>query len=257
MMSRYDEVIALGVFTLEDAVKLVGSTAGAASLLQRHLKKGRVVRVRRGLYISIDPLGGQPTANKFQIASKIVPSGYVSRHSAFEYHGHYNQITYSVTVAAPTFFRAFSFDSIEYRAVHSVGSFGISKTPEGVAVTDIERTVLDGIDTFSRDMGLEELDECLSLVAAVNEKRLLDYLEKYDKQFLYQKAGFFLYPQKSKLFLSDNFFDECIRNIGASKRYLLKPVAGVKVSYDSRWHLVVPEYYARQRQRGTSDATVQ
>lgn len=242
-MSRYEEVIGLGCFTLAEAAELVGSTAGAASLLHRYLKKGQVARVRRGLYASINPVDGQPATSRFQIASKIAAGAYVAYHSAFDYHGFANQVTSAVTVAVSSAFRAFTFDGVEYRSAHDSGSFGVMNTVEGVAVTDVERTVLDGIDGFAKDMGVEELTACLVLVPSLSEVRLLDYLGNYGKQFLYQKTGFFLSRLQTELGLSDDFFGVCQRNIGASKRYLLGPADEMSVAYDSRWRLVVPQEY--------------
>lgn len=242
-MSRYEEVIGLGCFTLAELAKLVGSAAGAASLLHRYLKKNQVARIRRGLYVSINPIDGQPTANRFQIASKIAAGAYVAYHSAFDYHGLANQVTNVVTVSVLSAFKAFTFDGIEYRPAHDSGSFGVVSTVEGVAVTDRERTVLDGIDGFAKDMGIEELIECLALVPSLNEERLLDYLGNYGKQFLYQKVGFFLSRLQTEQGLSNDFFEVCQRSIGASKRYLLEPADGMSVAYDSRWRLVVPREY--------------
>lgn len=55
----------------------------------------------------------------------------------------------------------------------------------GVRVTNIERTVLDGIHDLEKVTGLEELLRCLELVSAVDEGRLLSYLTVYGKQVLY------------------------------------------------------------------------
>jgi predicted transcriptional regulator of viral defense system len=189
---------------------------------------------------------GQPTADRFQIASKVRPGAYVAHHSAFEYHGYYNQVTNVVNVAVQPPFKPFVFDFLEYQPAHDSGRFGVTQASNGVRVTDVERTVLDGMDGFAKGMGLEELDECLSLVAALSEERLLEYLESYGKQFLYQKAGFFLSSRQREFGLSDAFFDECQSKMGASKRYLVEPVGNMKAAYDSSWHLVVPEHYARQ-----------
>lgn len=245
-MRRYEEIISLGVFTFDEAAELVGNATNATALLNRYQKRGQVARVRRGLYISISPVDGQPTADRFQIASKVRPGAYVAYHSAFEYHGYYNQVTNVVNVAVPSPFKPFTFDFLEYQPAHDSGNFGVTQAANGVRVTDVERTVLDGIDGFAKGMGLDELDECLSLVVALSEERLLQYLGSYGKQFLYQKAGFFLSPRQKEFGLSDEFFNVCQNEMGASKRYLVEPTQNTKAVYDSSWRLVVPERYARQ-----------
>ncbi|MDR0519503.1 MAG: transcriptional regulator, partial [Clostridiales Family XIII bacterium] len=115
---------------------------------------------------------------------------------------------------------------------------GVATRQDGVRVTDMERTALDGIHDFEKVMGLEELLRCLALVPSVNEDRLLAYLAAYGKQVMYQKTGYILHHFRHELNLSNAFFDECAAHIGKSTRYLTSGKSGV---YDKRWRLVAPE----------------
>ena len=112
--------------------------------------------------------------------------------------------------------------------------------PDGVRVTDIERTVLDSINDFEKIAGLEELLRCLELIPHINEEKLLDYLERYGKQFLYQKAGYVLAHLKNELRLSERFFEVCEQKVSKSVRYFYNGVEHEPNAFDTRWQLFVP-----------------
>ena len=90
---------------------------------------------------------GAPVANRFQIASKITPTSYVSHHTAMEYYGITDQVYYDVYVASETSFREFEFDGYTYRYVASKDMEGV-ETPAlsgGIRITNRERTLVDCI----------------------------------------------------------------------------------------------------------------
>jgi predicted transcriptional regulator of viral defense system len=97
------------------------------------------------------------TPLQYAIASRAAPDAYVAYHSAFEYHGLANQVYYDVFVATQSRFREFEHDGITYRRVQSPYEDGIEAKADGVRVTDLERTVVDGIGNFEKSGGLEEL----------------------------------------------------------------------------------------------------
>ena len=117
---------------------------------------------------------------------------------------------------------------------------GIEEKPDGVRVTDIERTVLDSINDFEKIAGLEELLRCLELIPLIDEEKLLEYLERYGKQFLYQKTGYVLTHLKNELRLSERFFEICEGNVSKSVRYLYNGIEHEKNAFDNRWQLFVP-----------------
>lgn len=60
------------------------------------MKEGIVAKIRNNMYICISGETGAPIANRFQIASKITPTSYVSHHTAMEYYGITDQVYYDV-----------------------------------------------------------------------------------------------------------------------------------------------------------------
>lgn len=239
-MNLYFELLKQPVFTIEYVNRYYNKIESARSAVKRLMGRGHVVKIRNNLYTCISGETDAPLANRYQIASAITPTSYVSHHTAMEYYGVSNQVFYEVYVSSEEMFRNFEFDGYIYHCVCSKCNKGIENVSYsgGVRVTDKERTVIDSIKDMDKISGLEEVAENIQSISGLNEKRLLAYLECYHNQFLYQKAGFLLETQQQRLFISDEFLKVCRERIGLSKRYLTKDCQAGK--YNSNWRLVIP-----------------
>jgi predicted transcriptional regulator of viral defense system len=184
---------------------------------------------------------GQAVPNRYRIASHIAGGAYISHHSAFEYYGCANQVFYEVYVSGDKRFGPFEYDDVTYRYIAPRVGVGVEEKPDGVRVTDRERTVLDSVNDFEKIAGLEEVLRCLELIPQVDEKKLLEYLERYGKQFLYQKAGYVLSHLKNELRLSDRFFEVCEDMVSKSVRYFYGGIEREQNNFDKRWQLFVPK----------------
>jgi len=240
-LKYYKELIQLQCFTHRDVERVTGNAKTAESLLYHYQKKGYIKSVKRNLYVAMSMETGQPVPNRYRIASHITEGAYISHHSAFEYYGYANQVFYEVYVSGEKRFNHFEHDDLTYRYIAPRMSVGIEEKPDGVRVTDIERTVLDSINDFEKIAGFEELLRCLELIPRINEEKLLEYLKQYDKQFLYQKTGYILNYLKSELRLSDRFFEICERSVSKSIRYLYNGIEHEPNAFDSRWQLHTPK----------------
>jgi len=239
-MKYYEKLLKIGCFTWGELCEIVGTRNTADTLAQNYLKKGYIQNVKRGLYVAVDLATNESAANKFRIACKITPSSYVSHHSAFEYYGCSNQVSYQVEVSSDNVFTTFEYAGITYAYISSRINDGVITHTDNVRITDIERTILDGIHDFEKIMGLEELLRCLELIPVVKGDKLLSYLDAYSKQVLYQKTGYILEYYRNIWNLSDSFFSTCESRIGKSKRYLHMPSKYGKMEYNRRWRLIVP-----------------
>ncbi|MDR0324924.1 MAG: transcriptional regulator [Oscillospiraceae bacterium] len=263
-MKHYEQLLKMGCFTWDELCGVIGNQNTADSLARSYQKKGYIQSVKRGLYVAVDLATGEPAVSKYRIASKLTQSSYVSHHAAFEYYGCANQVSYQVEVSSRIPFAPFRFNGTTYAYISSrlqdsevtrLGS--VITQPDRVRVTDMERTVLDGINDFEKIMGLEELLRCLELIPAVKEEKLLAYLDAYGKQVMYQKTGYILGHFRDVWNLSDGFFSACESRIGKSKRYFYKPSAYQEIEYDSRWRLVIPPNLMSITNKGVSyDADV-
>ena len=88
-----------------------------------------------------------------------------------------------------------------YCFVESKSLEGIEKPPYsgGVAVTNLERTIVDSIKDMDKISGIEEVVQNMESVHQMQEKRLLRYLELYKNQFLYQKIGYLLWQHREQM----------------------------------------------------------
>lgn len=237
-MVGYAELSKLNTFSMADVCNLVGNKKTASSLILRLSKKGLVKKIRNNLYSCVNVADGSVVASRYHIACGINETAYLSHHSAFEYAGMANQVYYEVYVSSNVRFADFEFEGITYKYVASKLDTGIvePKNTQGIRVTSLERTVVDSIKDFEKIGGLEELLNCISSIIHLDEKQLIEYLDAYDMQFLYQKTGFILEHYKNELKISDKFIDYCKNKIGKSTRYLTKDSS----TYCNEWRLVVP-----------------
>jgi len=255
-LNIYFELLNKPVFSIEDIDRYYNNIHSARSAVARLTKAGLVVKIRNNMYTCINGENKTTVANRYQIASSITSSSYISHHTAMEYYGLSNQVYYDVYVSSKTPFRDFEFDGYSYRFIKSRGLDGVvcPKYSGGIKITDLERTVLDSIKDMDKISGVEEVIETISGIEHLNEKKLLDYLSQYQNQFLYQKSGYILRIFSKQLNLSEEFFTTCKSKIKKSKRYISSDIqSGV---YNDEWQLIVPESIVNMMNGGTEYASI-
>lgn len=239
-MDIYKEMAKHPVFSIADVNQYYNNVGSARSAVKRMMQYAKALKIRNDMYTCISMEHDGPIANRFQIASAISESSYISHHTAMEYYGISDQVYNEVYVSSETRFQDFEFDGYTYRFIKSRLTKGIDSPSfsGGIKVTDKERTIADCLKDMDKIAGPEEVLANISSMSYIDEKKLLEYLSLYDNQFLYQKAGFLLWDYRESLGLTDTFFDICREHIGKSKRYLTKDDPQVK--YIAEWRLVVP-----------------
>lgn len=255
-MNLYYELLQYPVFSMREVNALYSSERTARVALEKLLKENMVLKIRNGLYTCVSGENGGPVANRYQVASAITPSSYVSHHTAFEYYGSVDQVFYEVYVGSETRFHDFEFDGYTYHYVKGQMKDGIV-SPEfggGVRVTDKERTIIDSIKDMNLIAGLEEVLSCVISVANIDEEKMSDYMVQYDSAFLYQKIGFIFSEYQSELGISDAFINLCKDKIGNSKRYLTNGISSP--TYSSEWKLVYPRNIKNIKNGDIEDAAV-
>ena len=255
-MNLYYELLQYPVFSMKEVNALYSSERTARVALGKLLKGNMALKIRNGLYTCVSGENGGPVANRFQVASAITPSSYVSHHTAFEYYGTGDQVFYEVYVGSQTRFHDFEFDGYTYHYVKEQMRDGIV-SPEfsgGIKVTDKERTIADSIKDLNRIAGLEEVLSCVVSVNSIDETKMLKYLAEYDSAFLYQKTGFIFSEYQTELGISDSFIKICKDRSGNSKRYLTNGIS--EPGYSGEWKLVYPKNIKRMKNGGIEDATI-
>ncbi|MFH5835192.1 type IV toxin-antitoxin system AbiEi family antitoxin [Proteiniclasticum sp. C24MP] len=239
------------VFTIDDVKKIVGNEKTSYSRIHSLMKRDLVRKVRKNIYSVVNPATAQLVATRYQIACAITDTAYISHHSAFEYYGLANQVFNEIYVSSETKFNHFEYNHITYKYIASRMSEGVSdaKNTTGVRITDMERTVIDSIRDFNKIGGFEELLNCLQGIHYLNEKRLKRYLDIYNTQGLYQRAGYLLDRYKNEMQLSNEFIEYCKGKIGKSRRYLVSDTKDDSF-YNSEWELMIPEKLFEIRDHG-------
>jgi len=211
----------------------------------------KIKKIKKDLYALINPLTNNIYAYKYEIASSISNTSYISYHSALEYYGLANQVYSYVIVSSITRFRNFEFDGIDYNFKSTNNSYMVNEISH-IKVTSLEKTIIDCIDRIDLAGGIDELLEALDLVEYVDEKELLKALDFYNKKILYRKAGYILSFYKDDLNLSNTFFEMCYKHVNNNKFYFLDEEY-YELEFDKKWNLFVPKNLFNFRDGGIID----
>lgn len=253
-MAKYlSELHTKKLFNLEDITSLTDNINTGKDLLLNYKKQNLIVQIRRNLYSATDLATKATVANKFEIGSHISDSAYISYHSALEYHGIAHQVFFTLYISSETRFNDFEFEDMQYHYCKSNISEGIETPPMNslIRVTNIERTVIDCLDRIDRAGGLEELIHCLSMINYLDEKKLISYLNLYNKVFLFKKAGFILKNFQANMKLSDEFISLC-HQIGAPHvKYLTEP--GESDTFHKHWNIYAPKNILSYLEQGNNE----
>jgi len=253
-MQQYIERLhSLKLFELKDVTAMTGTMRSAQELLRNYVKRGIAVQIRRNLYSVTDLATKATMANKFEIGSHISTSSYISYHSALEYHGIAHQQFFNLYASSDSRFNDFAFEDIYYSYCKSNVSEGV-ETPfmdSKVKVTNLERTVVDCLDRIDRTGGLEELIHSLAMITYLNESKLLDYLEVYNKAFLYKKVGFVLDLFRSELKLTSDFINFCHQKGAAHVKYLTD--VQESDTFYKKWNIYAPGNILSYLEQGNNE----
>lgn len=252
IMKYYEQLLRMEVFNFADVKQLTGSADSAKNLLDRYVKKGFVKKVRRNLYYCVNLENRNSTANRFVIGSNINQTAYIFYHSAFEYHGLAHQTFYEISIASDKVFRNFDFEGITYKYVKSHFDNGVivPETNSKIRVTNLERTVIDCIKSIELAGGIEELFQCLDSVLMLNNDKLFEYLNLYDIQFLYQKAGYIFEKYQKDFSIKDELIDACLQKVGSSIRYFDEDARDGNGLLIKKWNLIVLKSTVKDTSQG-------
>lgn len=193
------------VFTLADVADITGlGDASARSFIRKLVARGVATRLRSGLYILVPfELGRerQYMGNPYVVARELMggKAYYLSHASAMDIHGMVTQPQLVVYVTSPASMRGRSVLGTEFRFVRCKPSdvFGTTERwvekQERVVVSDIERTVVDGLKQPEHCGALTEVAKGLAMRRAeVSAKKLVDYALRLDVGAVIRRLGFLM-----------------------------------------------------------------
>jgi predicted transcriptional regulator of viral defense system len=193
------------VFTLADVADITGlKDASARSLVRKLVDRGVATRLRSGLYILVPFELGRAReylGNPYVVARELMSGKayYLSHASAMDIHGMVTQpqLVVYATSAAPT--RGRTILGTEFRFVRCKRSdlFGIAEhwvdKQEKVVVSDVERTVVDGLKQPRHCGGLTEVAKGLSMRQTdLSAKKLVDYALRLGVGAVIRRLGYLM-----------------------------------------------------------------
>lgn len=223
------------IFTVSDTMDILDKTAEQArKMLARLVKRDSLIRLHAGLYMI--PLPGQDAtqlSNWLLLARELSSNrDYIlSHYSAMRLHGLTTHKRRS----------SISIGELEYHFIQSKDAMvwgqqthWISKT-ENVLITDLERTLLDGLANPQYCGGIKEVVRGLWLSRRqLNCTKLVEYTKQFSSKAVIKRLGFYL----EILAIKNDVLPQLREQIILANDYVNADPQGKKYgSYVKRWHL--------------------
>jgi predicted transcriptional regulator of viral defense system len=193
------------VFRLDDVRDITGlSETSARSFVRKLVDRGVATRLKPGLYVLIPfELGRerQYPGNPLVVAREIMNGEdyYLSHATAIEIHGMTTQPQLVITVSTPKPRRSVTALGVEFRFVRCRRKhfFGLTEhwvtKQEKVRVSDLERTIIDGLKQPEHCGGVTEVAKGLWMRRRdVNLDRLVQYARRIGVGAVVRRLGFLL-----------------------------------------------------------------
>jgi predicted transcriptional regulator of viral defense system len=245
------------VFTVADLAEHMSSRAGVGerareAILAYHLKAGRIVRVRRGLYAVIPPGANASSypVDPYLVASKLTPDSVLSHHTALEFHGRAYSVYFHIMYSASRPLGHLTFRSNVYRGTMFPRALVLAgKTLAGVStaeidgmdfrVTSLERTLVDVLDRPDLSGGWEEIWRSLESVAYFNLDKVVEYALALGNATTGAKVGFFLDQHRETLMVEDSHL-KALYGMRPRQPHYLERSKRTPGRLVPQWNLVVP-----------------
>ncbi len=193
------------IFSVADAQRILGASYDAAQkVLRRLTRAGWLVRLAAGSYAIVPLSSGDvptPQANRYVIARELLGETpyYISHDSAMDIHNMLTRPVTSVYVTTPRRLARRDILGVSYRFVYAPsgalwGSEPVWVTPyERVTVSDLERTILDGLARPDLCAGVGQVATGLWMRHDdLDWGRLADYALKLGTRAVAQRLGYLL-----------------------------------------------------------------
>jgi len=234
------------VFSLSDAQAITGKNyQSTLQALHRLIAAGWLVRLGGGKYAIVSPESGpdaNPAANRLAIGRELVgdPLHYFSHETAMEVHDLLTRPITGVTLTSVRRIKSKQVAGIFYRFIYAKADdiWGVISTwispSEQIQVSDLERTIIDGLNRPDLCSGISEVATAMLIgKARIDWSKLADYAIRIDKNSVIKRLGYL----SELLGLSDpSIIDELNRNINSSYAQL-DPALPAEGKYLDRWKL--------------------
>lgn len=243
------------VFTHEEFASFLDAEGSRSlktqeALLAYHVKTGRILRVRRGLYASVS-FGASPDTfpvDTFLLAGKMAEDAVIAYHTALEFHGKAHSVQERLVFLTSRAIRPVNFRGYEFRGVRFPNSlvkenqqfFAVDtaeRTGLTLRVTSLERTLVDILDRPDLGGGWEEIWRSLESVEFFDTDKVVDYTLLLDNASTAAKVGLYLEQHQKDLMVDDAHLDRLRQHTPKQPTYMARNSKGRLVK---KWNLVVP-----------------
>jgi predicted transcriptional regulator of viral defense system len=245
------------IFDMQDAIVAATQEMIPLNQLRKVLsnltKQKLILRLRRGLYVSIGFPPEQAHTHPFVISTHLIQPAAISHWSALQHHGLTEQIPQIVTASTPSKVitpsmrekkvlrpkkkHAWEIDGVRYEYIHVQQKhfFGMEKIwldeHFQVSITDKERTLLDVFIYPKMFGGIgEALGVLENALPTINIKKLVNYAIHYNTKSVAKRLGwaleYFGVPDKHL---------KPLLNVSINYYSRLDPSASAKGPCDKRW----------------------
>jgi predicted transcriptional regulator of viral defense system len=228
------------------------SPATTASILKQHVKAGRLVNLRRGVYAVVTP-GEDARAlevNRWLLAGHLTRDAVIAYRSALEVHRCTAAPSARVTYLTSRRGRPFSFRGTEYVPVlpppplrpladRGGGIDEVMCRGLAVRVTCLERTLVDVLDVPRYGGEWEEIWQSLDSIAAVNLDFVTLYAIRLGSALTVARVGLYLERRQEALCVTGRYLDALRRHLPRQPLHLDRRRESGRLV--SGWNLIVPE----------------
>jgi len=233
------------IFSINEVQELIGkSYSTIIKDLRRLVHAGWVVKLSPGIYALVPLSAGEeaiPEANRYVIARELIKPApyYLSHDSAFELHNMLTRPVTTVTISSPRRLANRTVLKVPYRFVFTKSEkiWGISSmwiTPdEQVQVSDMERTILDGLARPELCAGISEVATGLWIRKDdLDWEKLIFYSQKLRNHAVAKRLGYLL-----ELYGLGLSHIEKLQGMIGKSYALLDPFLPSEGVYLARWRL--------------------
>jgi len=226
------------------------------ALLSYHLRQGRLLRVRRGLYAVVAP-GSDPQTSPvdpYLIAAKMAEDAVLAYHTALEVHGKAHStferfFFQSNKLLRPTTFRSYRFECVlfpkplretnqQHFATKTLERSGVE-----IRVASLERTLVDILDRPNLGGGWEEIWRSLESIEYFDLDLVVEYVKLLNNRTTAAKVGYYLQQHAETLMVEDRHLAPLRALRPQQPHYLQRGKSGTLVR---DWNLVVPPSLAQR-----------
>lgn len=227
-------------------------------MLSQHLRAGNIRRIARGVFASVPKHADARkwVVDRFLAASRLRHGGVIAFHSALELHGcayTEGQVVQVISSGepgefeTPDFLCKFITPPRGFESSNSVTV--IDRLGLEVRLTSIERTIADSFDRYHLAGGVEELFNCLDLVARVNASALLRHTRSLANATAAGAMGYWLEREQHRLGVTDAALQSLRKLAPNTVRYALGTKSG-KGRMAKGWNVILPIHVVERRFEG-------